>query len=176
MQLFEADFNPMPNQIHVRTRQPSNLIIDTNIASLAAAANDSGIISGLSARSNLSSSSSNSSSNNDNVSCDGSDLLQTIKLDEEELEHLHATRANFQTSVCKMLGISLEINSKPLLCGKKLMDEHYEYMIEIRLGDRDDDHWFIFRRYSRIRQLHEQMSKLYPLIEQFFCINFKSRE
>ena len=161
MQLFEADFNPMPNQIHIRTRQPSNLIIDTNIASLAAAASDSGVASGSR---NLSSSS-NSSNNTDNVSCDGNDLLQTIKLDEEELEHLHATRANFQTSVCKTLGISLEINAKPLLCGKKLMDEHYEYMIEMRLGDKEDDHWFIFRRYSRIRQLHEQMSKLYPLIE-----------
>lgn len=68
-------------------------------------------------------------------------------------------RPKFEPSTCRALGLQLGINDKPVLCGRKLVDEHYEYLIEVSVNE---ERWFILRRYSRIRQLHEQMSLIYP--------------
>jgi hypothetical protein len=67
-------------------------------------------------------------------------------------------QSKFQTHTLKMLAIDLQIN-EALLLGKRTWDEHFEYLIEIRLLD---EYWFVLRRYSKIRQLHDQMSLLYP--------------
>ena len=74
----------------------------------------------------------------------------------------------FQTSSCKTLGISIEINNS-FLFGKKTWDEHYEYAIEIKIND---EYWKIFRRFNKIRQLHEKMCKLYPSLN---CLVFPIR-
>jgi hypothetical protein len=68
-------------------------------------------------------------------------------------------RPKFEPSTCRALRLHLGITDKPVLCGRKLVDEHYEYLIEISVNE---ERWFILRRYSRIRQLHEQMSLIYP--------------
>ncbi len=69
------------------------------------------------------------------------------------------SKPKFEPFTCRALGLRLEINDRPVLCGRKLVDEHYEYLIEICV---QEERWFILRRYSRIRQLHEQMSLIYP--------------
>jgi hypothetical protein len=71
-------------------------------------------------------------------------------------------QAKFQTHTLKMLGIDVQIN-EALLLGKRTWDEHYEYLIEIKL---QDEYWFVLRRYSKIRQLHDQMSLLYPSLSR----------
>lgn len=48
--------------------------------------------------------------------------------------------------------------------GKKFRDEHFEYEIEIKLGE--DENWSIFRRYSKIRELHERMCVAYPSLSR----------
>ena len=68
----------------------------------------------------------------------------------------------FQTSSCRTLGISLEINDS-ILVGKKSWDEHYEYHIEIKINE---EYWRIFRRFNKIRHLHEKMTKLYPSLNR----------
>ena len=83
-----------------------------------------------------------------------SDLVRTLR--KEQLS------PKFQTSLCKYLNLTIEINES-MLFGRKSWDEHYEYLIEIRLND---ESWFIFRRYSKIRQLHEQMCLLYPSLNR----------
>jgi hypothetical protein len=73
-----------------------------------------------------------------------------------------ANQPKFQTHTLKMLGVDVQIN-EALLLGKRTWDEHYEYLIEIRL---QDEYWFVLRRYSKIRQLHDQMSLLYPSLSR----------
>lgn len=68
----------------------------------------------------------------------------------------------FQTNLCNALNIQIEINES-FLFGKKSWDEHYEYLIEIRINE---EYWYIFRRYSKIRQLHDQMCLLYPSLNR----------
>ena len=82
------------------------------------------------------------------------------QLSQADMFQLKALR--FQTTSCKALGISIEI-SNSFLFGKKTWDEHYEYGIEIKIND---EHWKIFRRFNKIRQLHEKMCKLYPSLNR----------
>lgn len=84
------------------------------------------------------------------------DFIQTINSDDQNTVNI--PRSKFQTSVCKILGISIDIIQKPVLVGKKI-NEHYEYLIEIAIND---ERWKIMRRYSKIRYLHEQMCFLFP--------------
>ena len=74
----------------------------------------------------------------------------------------HFKRSKFQTSSCKALGVSIEITDS-ILYGKKTWDEHYEYIIEIKINK---ENWRIFRRFNKIRQLHEKMSKFYPSLNR----------
>ena len=74
----------------------------------------------------------------------------------------HVNNLKFQTFSCKALGITLDINDS-FLYGKKTWDEHYEYIIDIKIND---EHWKIFRRFNKIRQLHEKMSKLYSSLNR----------
>jgi hypothetical protein len=154
IKLFEADFNPSGPPTHI-TSHNKMIQQDSSNQHTIHKKSDSFL----------------SQESNENI------LLQTIKLDDiednEPMNEAHVPRARFQTSVCKMLGISLEINERPFLAGKKLIDEHYEYLIEIKLGEKQEDHWFIFRRYSKIRKLHEQMSILYPTLN---CLVFPIRQ
>ncbi len=145
MQLLEADFNPKFSQndseaAFNRTRTFSSNFVET-----------SSLIQLNKAFSSNSSTVSSSSSSRDS---------QSYSAEIEGTLRDQVKKPLFETSLCKQLGISIEISSKPILCGKKLIDEHYEYLIEISLGG--IDRWFILRRYSRIRQLHEQMSVMYP--------------
>lgn len=87
---------------------------------------------------------------------ESSDKLLVRKIQREIQE------PRFQTHLCSTLGIQLEINES-FLFGKKSWDEHYEYLIELRIND---EYWYIFRRYSKIRQLHEQMCLLYPSLNR----------
>ncbi len=142
MQLFEADFNPKfaqdePESVFDRTRTLSSVFVDT---------------SSLMPLDKTFSSNSSTVSSSSSSGGFSADLVGSLRQ--------QVGRPLFETSLCKQLGIFVEINSKPVLCGKKLIDEHYEYLIEISLGEMD--RWFILRRYSRMRQLHEHMSSMFP--------------
>lgn len=183
IQLFEANFNPAftkdhllePSRMHNRSsRTLSSLFVDTNSNYYEPSPKSSHVLlsTSLSRQDNYNSLSdcnasfvSSGSSNSDSQE-NSNDLLSTLKNNEI------TSRAKFQTNSCKILGINIEINDKPVLCGKKLMgDEHYEYLIEISLGN--DERWFILRRYSKIRQVHEQLSLLYPSLN---CLVFPVRQ
>ncbi len=71
-------------------------------------------------------------------------------------------QTKFDTSVCKLLGIQLNINGS-ILIGKKTWDEHYEYAVSVKVNE---DSWLIFRRYSKMRELHEKMCLLYPSLHR----------
>ena len=97
-------------------------------------------------------------------SISGSTLTLNISADPttKSIKRDHTNQPKFQTHTLKMLGIDVQIN-EALLLGKRTWDEHYEYLIEIRL---QDEYWFVLRRYSKIRQLHDQMSLLYPSLSR----------
>lgn len=85
----------------------------------------------------------------------------------------------FNACVSNMLGISVEITEAVLFTNKNKMignDEHFEYLIDIKLNantmNEQADHWCIFRRYSKIRQLHDKFIQLYPSLN---CLVFPSR-
>uniref|UniRef100_A0A2C9JEX7 Kinesin motor domain-containing protein n=1 Tax=Biomphalaria glabrata TaxID=6526 RepID=A0A2C9JEX7_BIOGL len=42
-------------------------------------------------------------------------------------------------------------------------DLHYEYLVKITIGE---ESWYVFRRYSRFREMHNALKKKYPLINQ----------
>ena len=46
----------------------------------------------------------------------------------------HVNNLKFQTFSCKALGITLDINDS-FLYGKKTWDEHYEYIIDIKINE-----------------------------------------
>lgn len=146
MQLFDADFNP---KIPISQPQGQDTSSRSNSVSLYTELSKPQIdlfvdpthkdsISGRSLTSSISSDT----------------AVRTIRKEQQE--------PMFFTNLCKSLGINVDINES-FLFGKKSWDEHYEYLIEIRVNQ---EHWFIFRRYSKIRQLHEQMCLLYPSLNR----------
>lgn len=40
-------------------------------------------------------------------------------------------------------------------------EEYFKYVIEIKVSG---SHWIIFRRFSEIREEHERMCKIYPIL------------
>ncbi|KAH9509084.1 Kinesin-like protein kif16b [Bulinus truncatus] len=42
-------------------------------------------------------------------------------------------------------------------------DLHYEYLVKVTIGD---ESWYVFRRYSRFREMHNALKKKYSLINQ----------
>jgi len=71
-------------------------------------------------------------------------------------------QTKFDTTACKSLGIQLNINGSVLI-GKKTWDEHYEYALSVKVNE---ESWLIFRRYSKMRELHEKMCLLYPSLHR----------
>lgn len=56
-------------------------------------------------------------------------------------------------------------------------DEHYEYLIDIKINNPNQlveqtEHWCISRRFKRIRSLHDQMCGLFPVLN---CLVFPTR-
>ena len=93
--------------------------------------------------------------------------------------NLNLFNLKFNTCVSNMFGITIEITESILFANKNKMignDEHFEYLIDVKLNTNNIsepfEHWCIFRRYSRIRQLHEQMTQVYPSLN---CLVFPSR-
>lgn len=77
-------------------------------------------------------------------------------------DSLNAYNFKINTYTCYKYGISVEINDLLRVVDKPWQD-HWEYMIEMRVNS---DSWLILRRYSRIRELHEKMSIVYPSLNR----------
>lgn len=131
MQLFDADFNPKVAPEQTNTSSSSRRTGSVSLLSNAIFVDTS-------------SGSSSETTSNSNSPINTDSLLKAVR--KEQLE------PKFQTNLCKSLGINIEINESYLF-GKKSWDEHYEYLIELRINE---ENWFIFRRYSKIRQMHEK--------------------
>ena len=166
IQLFEANFNPNltkdfnradSSPLHKRTM--SSLFIDT-MSALTSPQTNSFLTTSMRHESISSYAALNSiSSNASTMSIGSSSGSNEYGNDHLLMKKATSVKPKFEPSTSRALGVRLAINDKPVLCGRKLVDEHYEYLIEICVHE---ERWFILRRYSRIRQLHEQMSLIYP--------------
>lgn len=163
MQLFAADFNPRSPQ---ETDRPGTC---RTISSLSLFDNHHSTISSTQPLNSFSSNASTVSSTSDSTVSRDTSTYPTCDL--LPLNPAKLVKPKFETNLCRQLNISIEINEEPVLCGKKLKDEHFEYLIEISLNEHD--RWFILRRYSKIRALHEQMCVAYPSLN---CLVFPVRQ
>ncbi|CAF0917996.1 unnamed protein product, partial [Brachionus calyciflorus] len=141
IQIYEADFSPKIPFTENSSLKSNSSNLFTDISKQITIDTDSALSNGT-------------SSPDSSATSPNGLLIRSVRRESQEIK--------FQTNLCKILGIQIEINES-FLFGKKSWDEHYEYLIEIRLNE---DKWFIFRRYSKIRQLHEQMCLLYPSLNR----------
>jgi hypothetical protein len=165
LQLYDADFNPKISQhlkqkreiltrkqrIYENEQYPtSNSFCGSS--TISDDDNEKSIYVDTSFHATSNYDSGNNSSSSNGMSPINDFGLQQLCINSNQNKYL-----KFETFSCKALGFSLSINES-FLMGRKTWDEHYEYAIELKIND---EAWKVFRRFNKIRQLHEKMSKIY---------------
>lgn len=84
-------------------------------------------------------------------------------------ESVDIPKLNIKPSVIYRLGIELDFLYY-ILNSKSTFDEHHEYAIQIRV---DQEKWIIYRRYNKLRELHQKMSQSYPILKRLAFPNRK---
>ena len=197
VQLFEADFNPtMPSPAQPQSQSQSSSstsAMSTRYSSKLTPSRQNSESSSLLLLNSSSSLSGKSTRTNtlfaDSMSSIDASSMANLSLKRRVFKDTSTTTAaamlgravqspsydfNRHVNYVRSLGaVQLDINMALQLGGKHSWDEHFEYVIELRIvaanhntplyeQSQQSQQWCILRRYSKIRQLHEQMSLLYP--------------